>query len=162
MRVSAVLLSGVAFGAPAHAEPPRVAIFNFELVNTSPAASTTLEINRLHGLDTQLRVLLATDHRFTVIDDPAQRAVLSRVQSARTCNGCELDAAQVVGAQFAAFGWVQKVSNLILNVNVVIEDVATGHRIKADSVDIRGNTDESWRRGLRYLIDERFYRDDAP
>lgn len=162
MRVSGVLLLALAFETPARAEPPRVAIFDFELVNTSPAASTALEMDRLHGLDTQLAVLLASDHRFTVVDDPAKRAVLARIPSARTCNGCELDAARAVGAQFAAYGWVQKVSNLILNVNVVIEDVATGHRIRADSVDIRGNTDESWRRGLSYLIDERCYRDDAP
>jgi hypothetical protein len=43
-------------------------------------------------------------------------------------------------------GTVQKVSNLILNINVYMEDVQTG------SVDIRGNTDESWRHGLDYML----------
>jgi len=54
---------------------------------------------------------------------------------------------------------VQKVSNLILNVNLVVEDVATGKTLRADSVDIRGNTDESWTRGLRYLLNERMFRE---
>jgi len=40
----------------------------------------------------------------------------------------------------------------------VVEDAATGRTLRADSVDIRGNTDESWTRGLRYLIRERLYR----
>jgi hypothetical protein len=49
---------------------------------------------------------------------------------------------------------VQKVSNLILNINVAIRDVATGHVIQAQSVDIRGNTDETWSRGLSFLVSE--------
>ena len=31
--------------------------------------------------------------------------------------------------------------------------------LHADSVDIRGNTDESWTRGLRYLLRERMFRE---
>ena len=82
------------------------------------------------------------------------------MQSIRGCNGCEIDLARELGADRLAYGWVQKVSNLILNVNVVFEDVATGQTLQADSVDIRGNTDESWSRGLRYLVDERLFRED--
>jgi len=47
---------------------------------------------------------------------------------------------------------VQKVSNLILNINVYIEDAQSGRMEFIRSVDIRGNTDESWRRGLDYLL----------
>jgi hypothetical protein len=63
--------------------------------------------------------------------------------------------AQGLGAELAAVGWVQKVSNLILNINLQIREVATGRLVEAGSVDIRGNTDESWRRGVTYLIDRR-------
>jgi len=41
----------------------------------------------------------------------------------------------------------------------VVEDAATGKTLHADSVDIRGNTDESWTRGLRYLLRERMFRE---
>jgi Protein of unknown function (DUF2380) len=81
------------------------------------------------------------------------------VSSIRGCNGCELDLARQLGAQQLAYGWVQKVSNLILNINLIVEDVATGRQLRAESVDIRGNTDESWSRGLRYLLNERMFRD---
>ena len=40
-------------------------------------------------------------------------------------------------------GWVQKVSNLILNINIAVYDVASGRRLAGFSVDIRGDTDES-------------------
>jgi hypothetical protein len=33
-----------------------------------------------------------------------------------------------------------------------MEDAQTGQIVFAKSVDIRGNTDESWRRGLDYMI----------
>ena len=49
-------------------------------------------------------------------------------------------------------GVVQKVSNLILNINVYMEDAESGTMKFARSVDIRGNTDEFWRRGLDYLL----------
>jgi hypothetical protein len=47
---------------------------------------------------------------------------------------------------------VQKVSNLILNINVYMRDAESGRMTFARSVDIRGNTDESWQRGLDYLL----------
>jgi hypothetical protein len=50
-------------------------------------------------------------------------------------------------------GWVQKVSNLILNMNIVVRDAKTGQVILSKSVDMRGNTDESWSRALDWLVD---------
>ncbi len=47
---------------------------------------------------------------------------------------------------------MQKVSNLILNMNVYMADVATSKMTFVRSVDIRGNTDESWSVGMNWLI----------
>ena len=56
------------------------------------------------------------------------------------------------GAYWAAWGTVQKVSNLILNINLYMEDERVGKLRFVKSVDIRGNTDELWRRGLDYML----------
>jgi hypothetical protein len=48
--------------------------------------------------------------------------------------------------------WVQKISNLILNINLRIEVTASGQVVFQRSVDIRGNTDQSWRRGVDALV----------
>ena len=77
----------------------------------------------------------------------------------RTCKGCDVDLARKAGAKISVIGWVQKVSNLILNINLKIEDASTGARIRAGSVDIRGNTDESWMRGLRFLLEDQILVD---
>ncbi len=158
--LTAGLLAAVAESTanPAPAQTlPELALFDFSITNTSPAATTPEEMARLQRLDQQLREGLRS--HFTLIDVAPMRDKLARVDSIRGCNGCELDMAKQLGAQQVAYGWVQKVSNLILNVNVVVEDAATGQPLRAESVDIRGNTDESWTRGLRYLLNERMFRE---
>ena len=39
-------------------------------------------------------------------------------------------------------------------INVYMEDAKSGKMKFARSVDIRGNTDESWSRGLKFLLEE--------
>jgi hypothetical protein len=48
--------------------------------------------------------------------------------------------------------WVQKVSNLILNLNIEVS-TSKEQTVYMTSVDIRGNTDEAWLRGVRRLVD---------
>ena len=127
-------------------------------MNTSPVPSTPEELDRLHRLDGQLKAGLAEPGRYALVDTAPLNEKLAALPSLRSCNGCELDLAQGLGAPYVAYGWVQKVSNLILNINLVIKDSATGKIVRADSVDLRGNTDESWQRGLRYLLNERLFR----
>jgi len=156
LLLTAALVAG--FITPAAAQTlPEIAVFDFALNNTSPAAPTAEELARLQRLDQQLKEGLRS--HYTIVDVAPVRDRLSRVDSIRGCNGCELDLGRQLGAQQVAYGWVQKVSNLILNVNLVVEDAATGKTLHAESVDIRGNTDESWSRGLRYLLNERMFRE---
>jgi len=153
-QVRAAIIAVILASLPAAAEaPPRIAVFDFALIDTSPAPPTAQEQDRIAALGGQLRAALARSGRYTVVDIAPARATLAQTDLLH-CNGCERDIAQSLGAGLAAVGWVQKVSNLILNINLVIED-ASGHRLRAGSVDIRGNTDESWRRGLDYLLEER-------
>lgn len=149
-------------GATGHAEErPRIAVFGFQLVDTSPAPPTAEELDRTRRLGDALRQALQRSGRYEVVDIAPIRAKLAGMAEIRDCNGCERGLARELGASQAAYGWVQKVSNLILNLNLVIEDVASGRILHAGSVDIRGNTDESWFRGLKFLLDERVF-DAAP
>jgi hypothetical protein len=149
-----LLLLLLALPQPAQAAPQRVALFPFELVNTSLEPTRPDEAARLAGLVRQAGERLAAAG-YEIVETTPVAAEIAEVSSLKDCNGCELDMAQELGADLAAVGWVQKVSNLILNINLQLREVATGRLVKAGSVDIRGNTDESWRRGVTYLIDRR-------
>lgn len=129
----------------------RVASFGFEWVNTSLEPTRPDEAARLTMLEGQLAAALAG--RGYEIVDTAPVAARAKALNLRSCAPCELDLARELAAELAVLGWVQKVSNLILNVNLQVHDVASGALVGAGSVDIRGNTDESWGRGLRSLLD---------
>ena len=74
-------------------------------------------------------------------------------QDLRNCNGCEIDIGRALGADVIVIGWVQKVSNLILNLNIEVKQISSGQMLYVKSVDLRGNTDNSWLRGIRYMVD---------
>ena len=132
---------------------PQVAFFGFQLINTSLEATTPVEDQRIRILDDLFRLKLDASGRFKIVPLPTDlRVEITAGPGISNCNGCQLDWARRAGADWAAWGTVQKVSNLILNINVYMEDARTGKPQFVKSVDIRGNSDESWRRGLNYLL----------
>lgn len=148
----AVLLPGIAAAAE------KVAVFNFELIDTSldgqmlgPNAAEQL---RLAGMAPRLREWFGRQAKYDVADmAPVEtRAEASNLEA---CGGCVARLAHEVGAEIAVTGTVQKVSNLILNVNLYVTDVESKKAVAAMSTDIRSNSDESWHRGLAWLIAHR-------
>jgi TolB-like protein len=139
----------------ASASEPKIAIFDFEMVDTSldgaangPRAD---EAARLVRLSADLRQRLVQSGRFEVIDIGTV-AAQARASNLQACGGCDAGFAHELGAKYSVTGWIQKVSNLILNLNIVMREAETGKVIWARSVDMRGNTDESWSRALDYLV----------
>jgi Protein of unknown function (DUF2380) len=137
----------------------RAAIFDFELIDTSLEGATNGpradEAARLARLGDQLRALVASSGKLEVIDIAPVRNE-SHGASLQACGGCDADLAKKLGADLSITGTVQKVSNLILNINLYVRVVETKAPLVAMSADIRGNTDESWARGLEYLVRTRF------
>ena len=146
------LLLEVAIATQA-AEVPKVAFFGFQLINTSLEPTTPAEDRRVELLDEIFAERLNTSGRFKIVPIPPElQKKIAAGPEISGCNGCERDYAKTIGAEWAAWGTVQKVSNLILNINVYMDDARTGELKFVKSVDIRGNTDESWRHGLDYLL----------
>ena len=135
-----------------------VAAFDFELIDTSLEGETSGpradEQARLIRLSDQLRRRLAESGRFTLLDITPV-ASEARANNLQACGGCDTSLARRVGAELAITGTVQKVSNLILNVNIYVRDVSSGATVAAMSADMRGNTDESWSRTLDWLVRNR-------
>lgn len=152
--VAFVLLLAISCIRAASADPLKAAVFPFVFDDTSLQPPQPAELARLHKIDVELRGLLARSGKYTIVDikpvmDKAEQTNLA------SCQACAVSLAKQIGAQVAVIVWVQKVSNLILNINAVIRSTATGKMVTAGSVDIRGNTDESWSRGVSYLVTNR-------
>ena len=137
-------------------QPSPTAVFGFGFDDTSLQGPQAADSKRLAALNIELRDMLVQSHCCSIVDlGPV--AAQAQSMDMRTCNGCDVDLARKVGATISVTGWVQKVSNLILNINLVARDVSNGRVIEAGSVDIRGNTDETWSRGLAYLLRNRLH-----
>jgi hypothetical protein len=109
------------------------------------------ETARVVMVESQLAAALEEQGLELVPLDPVA-AELAHYRNPADCYGCDVRRADALGARYAVTSEVQKVSNLILSMNVVIRDVETGATVRALAVDIRGNTDESWTRGMRYIL----------
>lgn len=96
---------------------------------------------------------------FALLDLGPIAADLDAVINPADCYGCELRMAAKLGADYVLVGEIQKVSNLILTMNLIMKDVATKTAVRAYSVDIRSNTDDSWRRGMRYILKNHYFRE---
>jgi hypothetical protein len=158
-RLACTALLGAALwiSAQAHgAELKTLAILDFDLVDDQHELSpATVEYQRLRAIRDQLQEEIDESRLYRVVDRGPASELIRKHQSEtqlHACNGCELDTARSRHADRVLIGWVQKVSNLILNINIQIEDAATGAVLLNKSVDLRGNTDETWRRGVSVLV----------
>src|SRR3984893_9815509 len=132
MKAALGIFLAIMAGSGANAGPdgqkvPRVAFLGFEFINTSLEATARVEVERIRLLDDVLRQKLTASSRFEIVDIPPD--TIKKIASGPTisnCNGCQRRFAQMVGANWAAWGTVQKVSNLILNINVYMEDAESG------------------------------------
>jgi Protein of unknown function (DUF2380) len=161
--VAAIFCQAVAASMASAAEPARLALFDLELIDSSlqgeMAGTDPAEEVRLRMIQEELRARLQESGRFQLVDTGPVEDQVDAAGMLWSCNGCEVAIARRLNAALALVGWVQKVSNLILNFNVVIRDTSTREQVFASSVDIRGNTDESWRHGLHYLLDNRLLKE---
>jgi Protein of unknown function (DUF2380) len=148
--------SGASHSQAHDAELKTIAILDFDLVDDQHELSpATVEYQRLGAIRDQLQDEFARNGLYRTIDLGPVAEVIDMHKSKsqlHECNGCELEIARALHADRVLIGWVQKVSNLILNINIQIEDAATGAVLLNKSVDLRGNTDETWRRGISFLV----------
>ena len=158
---SLVLAAGLLFfsqsAMAAESELPTIAVIGFDLVDDHPdPARADFLRGRLLAITKQLERGLHERSLYQVLDTAAAEDLI-KAQRARNeflyrCNNCLAEVGQRLGTRLVAVGWVQRVSELILNVNVSVQDAQTGVEILSKSVDLRGNTDETWMRGMNFML----------
>lgn len=154
----AVLVLSLRFSAVHADPPPKLAVFDFELLDTSLQGEVSGprkdEQERLMRAGDQVRKQLAESGKFRLVDIAAVNAQ-AHASNLQACGGCDVRYAGQLGADLALTGVVQKVSNLILIMTMVVRDVHTGRLVAAMNADMRGDTDETWSRVTSYLIRNR-------
>ncbi|MDO9599771.1 MAG: DUF3280 domain-containing protein [Azoarcus sp.] len=142
---------------PAWAEPPTLVVLDFDLLEDHPDPAQAADLQRrLARVRDMFADGVAAAGVYRVIGlgaaQPVHDGYRRQIQNVHRCGYCQVEIGKAAGARLTAAGWVQKVSNLILNINVEIRDVEADRVVLTKSVDIRSNTDQSWERGMRFLV----------
>lgn len=164
LRTLAALLlpAPLAAGAQAGAQPASPAVgartllmLDFELIDSASDTPFPDRQARLAMISQRLRDAFVREGLYAPVDrapvEPLIAAARAR-ENLLDCHGCERDIARAAGAERVLLGWVQRVSELILNINIEVRRVDDGEVVLAKSVDLRGNNDQSWQRGIDFMV----------
>ena len=154
------LLLGFAFAPAPAAEPQKsppvkLAVFDFELQDVTPAASymkmTTSSAANLEKVSSEARRVLADSGRYTLIDTSKSAAKSVTEKSLRNCDGCEAGIALQLGAEESLVGVVTRVTQTDYYVQIQIRDCNTGRVLNQQEANFAGG-DDGWASGVRMLI----------
>ncbi|MFO7758253.1 MAG: DUF3280 domain-containing protein [Roseovarius sp.] len=159
MRLITLIFLGLASTAAAG---DRTAFFGITYLDDSLQGETrgidpaeTARLDMLHEMVTDR----FTAEGYDLVDTTPVQTELDRIMNPAKCHGCDTRMATRLGADMSLVGEVQKVSNLIIAMNLQLRDAQTGDMVRGGVVDIRANTDDAWRRGMRYILDNRIFRE---
>lgn len=160
MRQAAALGCGLPWMGAAFAKDdprPRLAFLGFELIDEQPDPQRAEEHRaRLEKAGQQMAQGLEAKGLYEVLDLAPAAQALARARGENEflyrCNGCLSGVGQALDVTLVGTAWVQRVSNLILNLNLQIQDVSADRLVLTKSVDIRGDNDTSWQRGIAYML----------
>ena len=150
----------LAFATPAIAAQ-RTAVFPFDIRDAEQEGEVVPVLNkedlrRLKVVADELTLLLSKDSRYEVVDLSAHAAEIEKASPFNKCDGCEVEIAKKAGADLAVLGFADKLSDALISLQLFVRDVKTGEMKRAMSAEIRGNTDELWLHGIRWLWRNRF------
>ncbi len=134
-----------------------LAVLDFELVDEQNNPLTkAAQLLRLAQATGQIQRELAERGLYRVLDAAPSAGLQAKLRDQQEylyrCDDCADQVGRLLGAELVMATWVQKVSELILNLNVQIYDVKAQQVLLSKSVDMRGNDDTSWTRAVRYLV----------
>lgn len=155
-----ILLSPLAMAA----EVKTVAVLDTELrIDNKPTPHSPDrpgEIERAGYMTAHIRKALDGTDTFQVVSNEPAAEMIEKLNNSRRhlhyCNTCIADIGKKLGVDYVASSWVQVVSNLIVNLNLVLYDARTGKAAMTSFIDIRGNNNSTWNNGTNFLLEQLF------
>jgi hypothetical protein len=135
--------------------PIKIAVFDFELEDVTPAAAfdgkSTSSASNLQKVGVEAREMLAKSGRYSIIDASTVQATPVLMKSLRNCEGCEAAIALALGAEQSMMGVITRVTQTDYYVQVQIRNCRTGKVLDEQEANFAGG-DDGWASGVRMLI----------
>ncbi|GJD50311.1 hypothetical protein OPKNFCMD_3050 [Methylobacterium crusticola] len=166
LSVLALLLSAAAaLAAPEAAPSRRAAVFGIELAEPGAVGLRPLrpeDARRLALATATLEREVAAAGTLAPVDLGSQAAAIRRDAPLYKCEGCAERIALTAGAALAVYGYVQRNANQLLNLTITITEADSGKVLRGGQVVIRGDTDDTWLHGVRWLVKNRLLAEPLP
>ena len=142
------------FNTAAFAEsPPTMLVVGLEFVNVGASQTTSEQLDRIPLVQSEMIAQIEKSGKYRlVMPSPDLAAKIKARPNIPGCGGCQFDWGREAGTDLVLWGNVNKVSNLILFINLNVDDVKANKPAVITSVDIRGDNDNSWLHGIRYIV----------
>lgn len=114
------------------------------------------DLRRLKLVADELKSLMEKSGKYTVVDLSPLAEKVEAAAPFNKCDGCEVPIAKEANADIAITGNAEKLSDALISLQLFARDAETGKLTKSMSAEIRGNTDELWLHGIRWLWRNRF------
>ncbi|GJE60056.1 DUF3280 domain-containing protein [Methylobacterium trifolii] len=147
------------------AGPETAAVFPVELLDPGVVGGRKArpdEVRKLALVTDALRDALKDRGGLEPVDTTPQAAEVAKQGPLYRCDGCAVGIAKALGADLAVNGYVEKGSNQIFNLNVLITDVASGKVVRGGQVVIRADTDDTWMHAMRWVVKNRLLAEPLP
>ena len=155
MAALALALSGARAEETAGGAPIKLAVFDFELEDASPAAvfqgRPTSSAETLDQVSREARRELARSGRYTLVDVSKADAKPVTQKTLRNCEGCEAGIALELGAEQSLIGVVVRATPTDYYLMIRIRDARTGKILDEEAANFAGS-EEGWPSGVRMLI----------
>lgn len=123
------------------------------MVLATPKASPA-EVERLALAGEELKRLLGERLGYEVVDLSPLAGEIRQAAPFHKCDGCEADIARKAGAELVVSGNIQKITLMILNLNLMVREVAGGAVKGSYTYPLRDNSDDGWLRGVRRAVED--------
>jgi hypothetical protein len=135
--------------------PVKIAVFDFEFEDLTPAAAYTHQstsgVSSMEKVSSAARCALAQSGRYTIVDTTKADAKSVIDKTLRNCDGCEAAIAQKLGAEESMIGVVRRATQTDYYIFVQIRDARTGKVLDEQGANFAGS-EEGWPSGVRMLI----------
>ncbi len=137
--------------------PSKIAVFEFELENTSPSSATWGETSKdspaMKAITEQVRRDLERSGKFETIDVSHVDAKEALAHTLRSCRGCDAEIASKLGADRSLIGVISKAGNTEYYASIRLTD-AKLHRVVFQKMAFFTGGEASWSTGAHELVAE--------
>jgi len=136
--------------------PVKLAVFPFELDDTSASADTTgdtaSDVSGLADTTAAIRQLLAQGARYQIVDVSTASADVAKSHALHACSGCDAQIALGLGADQSLVGVIRRISRTEYIVGFQLRDAHSGAVIATGDSGLRMGANYSWSRGATRLV----------